>query len=413
MSFWSTTKRLFSHMPSAPLGRGAPGASIHETHGDHPADLLHIFKLTDARGEHVGLLPWTVADAFEGTHVFGETGSGKTSGSGATLAAALLRRGFGGLVLTAKPDDVYDWIDPDTGFLKQAGFDRSKVHIFGEPVAADDHNPRSKGEPGSQYQIDIDHHFNFLDYEFQSGGKSTVNLVQLLLTALESGSHGNTGHDDAYWIDALRQLLTNAIDLCYLATRRVDLQTIQEIVQTAPQSREEARSAAWQKSSVCWRLLEQARDRIEKEREASETASAETQQTSSFDERNYGQTVVYWMLDFAGLSQRTRSVVVSTLTSKINPLTRSPMYELLCSEGQENQRPLDIPRLTRDGHVVIVNLPVKRYNEVGRFCQVLLKTVWQRHIERWPDKERPVFLWADEAQYFITRETAAAFSQST
>ena len=51
----------------------------------------------------------TLRDLFEGTQVFGGTGSGKTSGSGKTLAYALLRSGCGGLVLTTKPGDAKEW----------------------------------------------------------------------------------------------------------------------------------------------------------------------------------------------------------------------------------------------------------------------------------------------------------------
>jgi hypothetical protein len=39
---------------------------------------------------------WTVGDAFEGTVIFGATGSGKTSGSGQALAKSFLKAGFGG-----------------------------------------------------------------------------------------------------------------------------------------------------------------------------------------------------------------------------------------------------------------------------------------------------------------------------
>ena len=42
---------------------------------------------------------WTLEDAFQGTVIFGSTGSGKTSGSGQLLALKFLKAGFGGLVL--------------------------------------------------------------------------------------------------------------------------------------------------------------------------------------------------------------------------------------------------------------------------------------------------------------------------
>lgn len=55
-------------------------------------------------------------------------------------------------------------------------------------------------------------------------------------------------------------------------------------------------------------------------------------------------------------------------------------------------------------------MPVKEHNELGQFAQVLFKYIWQRAIERRilpgiKRKEseqtiRPVFLWADESQFF-------------
>ena len=53
---------------------------------------------------------WSIRDAFEGVQIFGAVGSGKTSGSGETIARAFLAAGFGGLVLTAKPDERELWV---------------------------------------------------------------------------------------------------------------------------------------------------------------------------------------------------------------------------------------------------------------------------------------------------------------
>lgn len=43
---------------------------------------------------------WTLRDAVRGVQIFGGIGSGKSSGSGRTLALSFLKAGFGGLVLT-------------------------------------------------------------------------------------------------------------------------------------------------------------------------------------------------------------------------------------------------------------------------------------------------------------------------
>src|SRR5438067_12539 len=54
---------------------------------------------------------WTLRDALEGLLILGGIGSGKTNGSGRAIRQAMLGRGFGGLVLTAKPNEVDTWLD--------------------------------------------------------------------------------------------------------------------------------------------------------------------------------------------------------------------------------------------------------------------------------------------------------------
>jgi len=54
------------------------------------------------------------------------------------------------------------------------------------------------------------------------------------------------------------------------------------------------------------------------------------------------------------------------------------------------------------GKIVILDLPQKEFNELGVYAQALFKFSWQRSVERrkpvW--NTRPVFLWADESQFF-------------
>lgn len=123
---------------------------------------------------------WHIKDAFEGTLILGGTGSGKTSGAGATLAKGLLKRGFGGLVLTAKPEELDLWRRrcEETG---RSG----DLEVFGE---------------GS------DHRFNFVTYELQrlaDGGVVTESIVDLLITAMESGRRAGGGMSESYWVRGL------------------------------------------------------------------------------------------------------------------------------------------------------------------------------------------------------------------
>ena len=69
------------------------------------ADGDWLLKFPSPEGQDL----WTVGDSFEGTQIFGATGSGKTSGSGKEIALSMLDAGFGGLVLTVKADERELW----------------------------------------------------------------------------------------------------------------------------------------------------------------------------------------------------------------------------------------------------------------------------------------------------------------
>ena len=78
------------------------------------------------------------------------------------------------------------------------------------------------------------------------------------------------------------------------------------------------------------------------------------------------------------------------------------MRELFCTTTTV------VPELTHHGAVIVIDLPVKSYHRVGRVAQLIWKTMWQRATEArtGADLQRPVFLWADEAQEFVTDRDA-------
>jgi type IV secretory pathway TraG/TraD family ATPase VirD4 len=310
---------------------------------------------------------WSLNDAFQGVQILGGTGSGKSSGSGQALARAFLEANLGGLVLTAKTDEVFAWKE----YARAAG--RSDDLLIVDAEAK--------------------HCFNFLSYELNrpgAGAGHTENLVNLFCSVLEASErrHGQGGGGDAYWQRTLKQLLRNAIDLAVLAADDLDLPSLYRIITSAPRTAAEAADAAWKQDSVCHRLIEVAEGRAkEKNRE------------SDFD-----LTRDYWLREFPSLADETRSVIVSTFTSMADCFLRGMLRKLFCTS-------LDFrPEDTFNGKIIILNLPVKEYNELGQFAQVLFKFVWQRAVERRipplitreaaEQTIRPVFLWADESQFF-------------
>jgi len=336
---------------------------------------------------------WTVFDSLEGTQIFGATGSGKTTGSGEAIAIAFLDAGFGGLILTVKPDERDNW----RRYFIKSGRAKEDLIII---------DPRGRWEwsgdnlvlrPGTPLEFNfLDHEFNRLDQQEGYSLPLTLNLVSLFLATLSTGEATGT-ESDPYWRDALRELLTHVIDLVALGTEaefgtpRLSLGDMAAVVRSAPQTRDEVQSPTWQKKSRCYELLRAATAKAD---------DLEKRTPGRLDDLR--ETVAFFLSDFPSLAQRTRSIIISSFTSKAAGLLRSPLRRHFCS----GTSPEACPATTHAGKVILLNLPVKEFGEVGRFAQVVYKTVWQRATERrslvgdW----RPVFLWADEAQHFITSE---------
>ncbi|MBL9177216.1 MAG: TraM recognition domain-containing protein [Verrucomicrobiaceae bacterium] len=311
---------------------------------------------------------WCLKDAFEGVQIFGATGSGKSSGSGQAIARAFMESNLGGLVLTAKSDEVLSW----RRYAQAAGRESDLLIV----------------EPGGP------HRFNFLRYEFKrpgTGAGHTENLVNLFCSVLEAAERkqGQGGGQDAYWQRTLKQLLRNAIDLAVLALDDIDLPSLYRIITSAPRSVEEAENPDWKKVSACAALLEVAAGRAH-----------EKGRSSDFE-----LTRDFWMREFPSLAPETRSVIVSTFTSMADCFLRGLLRDLFCTDLTFG------PEDCFKGRVILLNLPVKEFNELGQFAQVLFKFIWQRAVERrisaGTSREaaqaaaRPVFLWADESQFFV------------
>ncbi len=302
---------------------------------------------------------WTLKDAYEGTQIFGGTGSGKTSGSGAALALSFLEQGFGGVVLTAKPDERALWEQ----YCELTG---RKLTVFG---------------PNSGY------YFNFLQYEFARGGLGaglTSNVAELFAALAETTnqSKGGGGANEAYFQNALKQLLRRVIDLITMAKGTLSLPMLLDAVMSAPQSLEEAESETWKTGSFCAECLREA----------------EAKRTDA-NGPDLDHTRRYWLREFPALGDRTRSSIVSMFTVIADGFLTSPIRQLFC------ERLNIVPEETHLGKIILIDLPVEVFNEVGICAQLLWKFCWQRATaRREPDKDGgiPTFLWADEAQFFTS-----------
>jgi len=310
-----------------------------------------------------------IADAQTGVCVFGATGSGKTSGVARHLAYAYLAAGFGGLILCAKKEEKHQWQKwaADTG----RGDDLVIV------------------DAGGGWR------FNFLEHEAsrpEEGGGLTINIVSILdeiAGAIASGAgkpEGGQG-DNKFWDDALHHLNTNLVELPILAGLQVSLPLLRAILNTAPQHLEQTTDPNWQETSSCSAILREA-DKA--------TADGPPDIRADFEECQN-----YWLQEYPALSEKTRSIVSLTFSMLVRPLITRPLRKLFCSDTNVT------PEHTFDGKLILVDLPVQEFRLAGRIANLAWKFNFQLAVLRRTQPEsgflRPVFLWADEAQMFITK----------
>ena len=305
---------------------------------------------------------WRVRDACEGTLVFGGTGSGKTSGSGRALALAFLEAGFGGLVLCAKKDEPELW----QAYAAQSGRSADLVR-FGSKEAGG---------------------FNFMRDESErpgAGAGLTENLVNLFMEVASLGSAEGGGRGDPFWERSMRSLVRNCVDLLVMAGEPVTLHAMFEVIRAAADEPAKVASPSWREASFCWDALRRARVRA---------AGADW-------EGDCREVAGYWLHQFPTLGDRTRGSIVAMFATLAEGLMRGRMRELFCSATRLS------PQDVIDGGVVVVDLPVKEWSEVGRMAAVIWKYCLQKAVERRTDNAggegRPLFIWADECQHFTSR----------
>lgn len=297
--------------------------------------------------------PWSIGDSFEGTVITGDPGGGKTSGSGAKIAKdGFLRAGYGGLVLTHKLDEVTRW----TQYAQETGRLQDLMIVA----------------PGNRWK------FNFLEYQFLRAGDGaghTENTVNAFMNVLESRYRGGRRQtSEAYWTDGARRLLRHSLDALRLANEPITMDNIVELVRSLPYPDRQTGAPQYRPGSYCQHCLQNAAD----------------PKLRAFFEREFS----------APGAERQNAGIISTLTNMADPFMSGPVRDLFCSANTTF-----VPEFSRAGVIIVLALPVLEWEDAGRTAQLLFKYIWQQAMLRrqgLPRGERPVFLWADEAQVFMT-----------
>ena len=329
---------------------------------------------------------WTVRDAVRGVQIFGGIGSGKTSGSGKVLATSFLKSGFGGIVLTGKVDETELWIK----YAKQLGREKDLI-IFGP-----------KGE----------YHFNPLQYEMQREGEGagqTENIVALFTAIIKMGNRltgGGAGNgDDPFWDMALQRCMKSSIDLLKLAGKEITVANMTKIIRETPTGQDYL-SDYHQLTTLASQGNEEAYEELNKWAELSFTIScltwAESQTLDERKQRTFDVVAAYFLNDFAKLAEKTRSSITEYFYAFASPFLTGLLADYFAGSTDKEI----LPEVTFNGKIIILDFPVKKYLQVGIYAQAIYKRMWQQAVER-RDTEKypvPVFMWVDEAQYFLNEE---------
>ena len=351
---------------------------------------------------------WTVRDACTGLICFGMTGSGKSSGPLRSIALRFLELKFGGIVFCAKPDECETW----EGYARETGRSDDLIRLS-------------------------ENTFAFLNYEMErpagTGGGQIENVVGIFLEVTKIGKDKKAATNDEYWQNAIKQFLRNTIALLVMAHEAVTLPNIKMTIDTALRSDVIADAmqdycsdfkAFCSSKRYLGFIARQDEDGYNEavrqfDLEYTESQGKALNRKILTVTRQYANMLIlkaiyfgkgtgpdyelalnYFLTEFPQLDERTRSNTISSFTVLADSMLRGEF--LRCFGAPKSSFSLE--SLYREGKILIVDQDVKRYGLVGQITAAIIKLCLERMIERREDITHddalPVFLWADEAQYF-------------
>jgi type IV secretory pathway TraG/TraD family ATPase VirD4 len=142
------------------------------------------------------------------------------------------------------------------------------------------------------------------------------------------------------------------------------------------------------KKEAVQRMLDQAIKRVAK--------------MSESRQKDYLMIENYFKNEWLTLPEKTLETVKSLATNAVDPFTRGAIRELFSTTSTIT------PEALGEGKIIVVDIPAITFAS-GKASAVVWKYMVQKWAERRPkngDETRPVFIFADECQYFATPRDA-------
>jgi hypothetical protein len=310
----------------------------------------------------------TLDQCFNNCLLWGQVGSGKTTGPGAHLAHGLLshpsKPGF--LVLCQKPDEGARFLR----YAEQAGRLGDVLHV----------------KPGGSLKLDI------LSYEIEAVGGGAEQAASLLAVLMDVANRNRARNSaDSFWPDASERQMRAAMILTSMAGLSCGLREVYQFCSSLPESPAQLADPKWRKESYACNCL---------------VAAAEEHK----DDPSFRMAGDFVCGEWPALSDRTRSVISAVSTLTLDRLLTSKFAPLICDDT--TWKPDEV---IRDGKILIFDIPGAVHGLPAQLASVAVKTLFQRAALRRPltDDARPFCMFIDEAAGFCVPDIDALFlSQS-
>lgn len=302
-----------------------------------------------------------------GVSIIADSGSGKSSGVIFPLVRSIHAKRASVVHITVKPDDT----DKYRRLAEESG--RSDVHVFS-----------------------IDGRFNPLAYEQSTSTRGhglIENLTQLALLPLRRQQrHGGSG--DAFWKSDAERYVRHLVTIFTLAGTPLSFRLLNECLLNLPEEPEDINSQSWRDSCPAFAAL----------------SAAERMPLTAAQRGDLENAAEFLLRTAPSMPSRTRASTVATITSALDPFVRGEVGQII-NAGTSTWTPDEI--LTRPG-VVILDLPIQTWGEVGATVQRLLLSSIQRAILRrdMSTARHPVALVLDEYQEFLDPKDDPAFMRT-
>ncbi|WP_422929666.1 type IV secretory system conjugative DNA transfer family protein [Singulisphaera sp. PoT] len=316
------------------------------------------------------LLHWSKKDAFvvrdlvRSVFIGGQTGSGKSSGSGKALMRAIVGHpNTGGLFIASKPEDKDD-IERIFSGAGRSG----DLYVI---------------EPAGEYRC------NILDEELKNGA-DTRQLTQCMVTIQETLGRASGDGQDPFWKEQNRRQIFNAIEIVKAATGRCDPWDVQRFIGGAASTVEEMADAAW-RGGFHARLSRAAYGRSK----------------SAIEQHDCELATQYWTGEIPRLNDRTRSSINAGVMGLLHVFNTGVVRDLIASTTNLS------PSVMADRKWILVNMPIVAGDASATVVNCGIKYVVQRQILRRkasPDGATLV-IWCDEFQKVANSYDAAFLAE--